>query len=38
MRERVELLGGTLAAGPADGGGWSVVARLPLKSQPTAAR
>jgi signal transduction histidine kinase len=29
MRERAELLGGTLTAGPAPGGGFSVVARLP---------
>ncbi|WP_106399770.1 sensor histidine kinase [Actinocorallia populi] len=30
MRERVEMLGGTLAAGPGPGGGWSVAAVLPL--------
>ncbi|HEY4225103.1 MAG TPA: ATP-binding protein, partial [Pseudolysinimonas sp.] len=29
MRERAELLGGHLSAGPADGGGFSVVAELP---------
>jgi signal transduction histidine kinase len=29
MRERAELLGGTLRAGPADGGGFEVLARLP---------
>ncbi len=29
MRERVGLLGGTLSAGPAPGGGWTVTARLP---------
>jgi signal transduction histidine kinase len=29
MRERAELLGGTLTAGPAPGGGFTVVARLP---------
>ncbi|WP_150255122.1 sensor histidine kinase [Nocardiopsis deserti] len=29
MRERVEALGGTLRAGPARGGGWSVLAVLP---------
>ncbi|QYG92496.1 hypothetical protein HC251_08605 [Iamia sp. SCSIO 61187] len=30
MRERVEALGGALAAGPVDGGGWHVEARLPV--------
>ncbi|SDR07545.1 sensor histidine kinase [Actinopolyspora saharensis] len=30
MRERIELLGGTLTAGPAPRGGWQVEARLPL--------
>lgn len=29
LRERVQLLGGELAAGPADGG-WCVGARIPL--------
>lgn len=29
MRERVSLFGGELQAGPADGGGWQVQARLP---------
>jgi signal transduction histidine kinase len=29
MRERAELLGGHLSAGPADGGGFLVVAELP---------
>jgi len=29
MRERAELLGGTLTAGPAPGGGFTVVAQLP---------
>jgi signal transduction histidine kinase len=32
MRERAELLGGTLTAGPAAGGGFAVVARLPAKT------
>lgn len=31
MRERVALVGGELAAGPRDGGGWSVRATLPLE-------
>ena len=30
MRERAELCGGTLDAGPAPGGGWIVSARLPI--------
>ncbi len=30
MRERVNVFGGSLAAGPAPGGGFSVAARLPL--------
>jgi signal transduction histidine kinase len=31
MRERVELLGGSLVAGPDPGGGWRVAADLPLR-------
>ena len=34
MRERARLLGGTLAAGPRPGGGFSVVAHLPTGSEP----
>jgi signal transduction histidine kinase len=37
MRERAELLGGTLRAGPAPGGGWSVEATLPAGG-PASAR
>ena len=33
MRERAELLGGHLSAGPADGGGFSVVAELPASPE-----
>ena len=38
MRERVELLGGTLEAGPAQAGGWALRASLPLahEEQPRA--
>jgi signal transduction histidine kinase len=32
MRERAAALGGDMAAGPAERGGWQVHARLPLKS------
>jgi signal transduction histidine kinase len=32
MRERVGMLGGTLAAGPGDGGGFAVTAELPYGS------
>ncbi|GIG69022.1 sensor histidine kinase [Phytomonospora endophytica] len=34
MRERAELLGGTLTAGPAPGGGFTVEARLPIERRP----
>lgn len=34
MRERVEVLGGTLQAGPHTGAGWCVQATLPLASTP----
>lgn len=37
MRERAELLGGTLAAGPLPGGGWQVRAVVPASSTPTPA-
>jgi signal transduction histidine kinase len=37
MRERVELLGGTLATGPRDGGGFAVRAVLPLAVTEGAA-
>ena len=36
MRERVQLAGGRLTAGPRPGGGWSVAAELPLA--PVAVR
>ena len=35
MRERAELLGGTLEAGPAAGGGFRVVARIPSHTAET---
>ena len=31
MRERVRMLGGRLDAGPTDGGGFALTARLPLE-------
>jgi signal transduction histidine kinase len=31
MRERVEMLHGTVQVGPVDGGGWAVRATLPLE-------
>ncbi|MFK0241723.1 sensor histidine kinase [Microbacterium sp. NPDC090281] len=36
MRERAEILGGSLSAGPAAGGGWDVTAVLPLDGDSTA--
>ena len=35
MRERAEMVGGTLHAGPAAGGGFAVSADLPIKEPPT---
>jgi signal transduction histidine kinase len=37
MRERVAMLGGTLSAGPSDGGGFEVVADLPYDDAPHRA-
>ena len=36
MRERVALYGGDLVAGPRSGGGFGVVARFPIESEPEA--
>jgi signal transduction histidine kinase len=35
MRERVRVFGGQLTAGACPGGGWSVLATLPLTGEPT---
>lgn len=35
MRERAEMVGGTLHAGPAAGGGFAVSADLPIEERPT---
>jgi len=37
MRERASALRGTLEAGPADGGGWRVLATLPAGTGGAAA-
>ncbi|MGW8761498.1 sensor histidine kinase [Streptomyces sp. NPDC055815] len=37
LHERIRLLGGTLRAGPADGGGYAVDARIPLDAGPATA-
>jgi signal transduction histidine kinase len=34
MRERIEMYGGTIQAGPLPGGGWQVTARLPGTAAP----
>jgi signal transduction histidine kinase len=34
MKERASLFGGSLTAGPAEGGGWSVAASLPIDGHP----
>jgi signal transduction histidine kinase len=34
MRERIEMYGGTIQAGPLPGGGWQVTARLPDAATP----
>jgi signal transduction histidine kinase len=34
MRERTAVYGGSLQAGPLDGAGWRIGARLPVESPP----
>jgi hypothetical protein len=36
MRERAEMFGGELTAGPLPGGGFRVLAHLPLPAEPPA--
>jgi signal transduction histidine kinase len=36
MRARAQQLGGSFQAGPAEGGGWLVEARLPLRREARA--
>jgi signal transduction histidine kinase len=37
MHERVAAVGGTLSAGPRPGGGWRVLATIPIGDRPTTA-
>jgi signal transduction histidine kinase len=38
MRERVVACGGELWAGPTDGGGWQVQARLPSQNESATVK